>query len=284
MATLPAPVPFLEHIGFSESPRWHEGRLWFSEMFLGHVRAVDLAGRSELIATLPARSSGLGWLPDGRLLVVSVEDRCILRREADGSLVPHAGLSTLATGSCNDMVVDARGNAYVGNFGVRPSSGEPPAAAVLACAAADGTVRAVADDLVFPNGMVITPGGRTLVVAETFANRLTAFDVAADGSLGNRRTWAETPAYRPDGIALDADGCIWMGTVSDTFVRVAPGGRVLDEIRLDGCMGVACALGGEDRKTLFLCTTRGDRATMTTGTDNGVIWTVRVPVAGAGRP
>jgi sugar lactone lactonase YvrE len=253
---------------FTEAPRWHEDRLWFSDFYLGQVSSVREDGsdlRTE--ATVPEQPSGLGWLPDGRLLVVSMRDRRILRREDDGTLVTHADLAAFATGHVNDMVVDAEGRAFVGNFGFDLMAGAPLETAALHRVDPDGTVTEVAEDLWFPNGMALTPDG-VLLVGETFGNRVTAFDVAADGSLTCRRVWAAfgpLPTARDlepllgqvvvgaDGCCLDAEGGLWIADATGgRLIRVTEGGAITGEVR-PGTNVYACALGGADRRTLFAC-------------------------------
>ncbi len=278
------PTTILDGLIFPEGPRWHAGRLWFSDMHAHEVIAMTPDGTRETILQHDGPVSGLGWLPDGRLLVVSMHDRQLLRREADGRLVPHADLSAVATGHCNDMVVDAQGRAYVGNFGF-PYPGGTPAPARLARVEPDGTVTEAAGDLMFPNGAVITPDHGTLVVAESWGGRLTAFDLAESGDLSHRRVWAPMPdGAVPDGICLDEEGAIWVASPSTSeALRVREGGEILD--RIAAAQGVyACTLGGEDQRTLYLLTAAdsdpariGDRRT-------GRIETVRVAVAGAGSP
>jgi sugar lactone lactonase YvrE len=237
---------------FGEQPRWHEGRLWFSDWGVPQVMAVDLEGNHEVI--LPGRSFPLcvDWLPDGRLLVVSAREGLLLRREPDGSLVTHADLTGLADPPPgNELVVDGRGNAYVNGGGFDLMAGEEFSPGIVALATPDGSARRVADDIAFPNGMVVTPDS-TLIVAETYAHRLTAFDIAADGGLSNRRVWADLHDGFPDGICLDAENAVWYGDVpNQRCVRVREGGEVLQTIDLDrGCF--ACALGGPEKRTLFM--------------------------------
>jgi sugar lactone lactonase YvrE len=228
--------------------------------------------------------SGLGWLPDGRMLVVSMNDRKLMRIETDGRAVLHADLGGVATGNCNDMVVDAHGRAYVGNFGVGfPESAPQPAR--MARVDPDGSVHEAAGELIFPNGTVITPDGKTLIVGETFAARLTAFDVAADGGLSNRRVWAAMPEGAvPDGICLDAEGAIWVASpTTNEALRVREGGEVTDRVDTGvGCF--ACMLGGADRKTLFLLVASGSNADECRAIKTASILAVEVPVAGAGLP
>jgi sugar lactone lactonase YvrE len=247
------PKTLVDGFSFTEGPRWHDGRLWFSDMHAHQVHAVDLDGNCEAIVEVAQDPSGLGFLPDGRLLVVSMRDRRLLRLDPEG-LVEVADLSSLATWHCNDMVVDARGRAYVGNFGFDLHNGATPTPANLVLVDSDGSARIVADELSFPNGSVITPDGATLIVGETFASRLTAFDIAEDGSLGNRREWARTPGAVPDGICLDAEGAIWVASpVSGAVLRVCEWGEVTDRIEVEH-QAFACMLGGPERRTLFLCT------------------------------
>ncbi|MFN4089765.1 MAG: SMP-30/gluconolactonase/LRE family protein [Alphaproteobacteria bacterium] len=273
----------IEGLHFPEGPRWHEGRLWFSDFYAHEVVAVDPSGRRETIVTVPEQPSGLGWLPDGRLLVVSMRDRKVMRRDA-GGLVVHADLWNLAAFHCNDMVVDGDGRAYVGNFGFNHYAGEEPKGAALLRVEPDGRAAIAADDLMFPNGTVITQDGRTLVIGETRARRLTAFDRAADGTLSNRRLWADLGPNHPDGICLDAEGAIWVADPRNNVVlRVREGGEVVDRISTGDLGAFACMLGGDDRRTLFVCTAAasGPKAAETR---SGRIETVRVAVPGAGRP
>ncbi len=274
----------LDGLGFAERPRWHEGRLWFSDMGTGQVRTVDLEGRAEVVLDVAGRPSGLGWLPDGRLLVVSMADRRVLRREHDGTVVEHADLAGLASFDCNDMVVDGRGRAWVGNAGfdlsVRPLQVHP---AQIVLVTPDGLARVVDDEVVFPNGAVVTPDGSTLVVAETFGQRLTAFTIAADGSLARRRVFADLSGSAPDGICLDAEGAVWVADATgDACLRVREGGEVVDRVDTGrGCF--ACMLGGPDRRTLFLLTAEGFRGAAIRRR-TGAIEAVAVEVPGAGWP
>jgi len=255
----------LDGLVFPEGPRWHEGRFWFSDMHARKVMAVDTDGRAEIIVEVPNQPSGLGWLPDGRLLIVSMTDRTLLRLDDDG-LAEVADLSDLASYHCNDMVVDGQGRAYVGNFGFDLGSMEDLAAprpAELVMVTPEGRAEVVADELGFPNGMVITADGKTLIVGETFAARLTAFTIDADGSLSNRRVWAgfddkgfavEADRVSPDGICLDADDGVWVTSpMTREVVRVCEGGAVTDRFGVE-TTPYACMLGGDDGKTLFICT------------------------------
>jgi sugar lactone lactonase YvrE len=243
----------LSGLVIGESPRWHEGRLWFSNWGAQEIIAVDVEGNSEVVTSVPTTIPfSIDWLPDGRLLVVSGPEALLLRREPDGSLVIHADLSSLARG-WNEIVVDGRGNAYVNGSNFDFLGGGEFTPGIIALVTPDGSVRQVADGIAFPNGMTVTPDNSTLIVAESFASRLTAFDIAADGSLSNRRVWAELDKGG-DGICLDAEGAVWCSATKDgkpTCVRVREGGQVLQTIELDrSCF--ACMLGGEDGKTLFM--------------------------------
>jgi sugar lactone lactonase YvrE len=273
----------LDELTFPEAPRWHDGRLWFSDFYSFRVIAVDLEGRAQTVAEVAQRPSGLGWTPDGALLIVSMLDRSLLRFEA-ARLSKVADLSALAGGPCNDMVVDAQGRAYVGNFGYDRHAGAPPRTTCIARVDPDGSVVRAAEDLMFPNGSVITPDGRTFVVGETFAQRLTAFDIEADGSLSNRRIFAQIEGMSPDGICLDAQGAIW---VADPFgrklLRVFDGGQVERTISTGERGPYACMLGGPDRRTLFVCTNTGSGPAMGQKRD-GRIEFMRVDVPGAGLP
>jgi sugar lactone lactonase YvrE len=248
------PQVLMTGISFGESPRWHEGRLWFADWGAQELIAVDTEGASEVMLGVDSFPFCIDWLPDGRLLVVSARERALLRQEPDGSLVRHADLSGLSEHAWNEIVVDGRGNAYVNNIGFDMAGGEF-APGQIAVVTADGSDRQVADGIAFPNGMAITPDGSTLIVAESYAAVLTAFDIDPDGGLSNRRAWAELgEGAAPDGICLDAEGAVWYGDVPTRHCRrVAEGGAVLETIELDrGCF--ACALGGDDGRTLFMVT------------------------------
>ena len=273
----------LDGLAFPEGPRWHEGRLWFSDMHAHEVVAVDpKTGERETIVEVPACPSGLGWLPDGTLLIVSMEDRRLVKL-VDGRLLHHADLSTVATFHCNDMVVDWLGRAYVGNFGFDLHQRAAPATATLLRADPDGTVHAVAEEMGFPNGMVIFD--TTLVVAESFGpGRLTAFDIADDGSLSNRRVWADLGDVIPDGICLDAEGAIWVAAPpKHAAYRVLEGGEITDRVETDRDV-FACMLGGDDRRTLFLCSSHTSDPAAAAAQRSGRIESVRVSVPGAGLP
>ena len=271
---------------FGEQPRWHEDRLWFSDWGTQEVIAVDLEGNDEMI--LQGRSFPLcvDWLPDGRLLVVSAREGLLLRRESDGSLVTHGDLTGVSDPPAgNELVVDGRGNAYVNGGGFDLMAGEEFAPGIVAMVSPDGSTRRVADGIAFPNGMVVTADDSTLIVAESYAGRLTGFDIAVDGGLSNRRVWADLQDGAPDGICLDAENAVWYGDVPNKrCVRVREGGEVLQTIQLDrGCF--ACALGGPDKRTLFMMATEwSGPAGMFEGPRTGQVLTVQAPAAGAGRP
>jgi len=273
----------IEGLTFPEAPRWHDGRFWFSDFYSHRVLALDAAGRAETIVEVPKRPSGLGWRKDGTLLVVAMLDRAVLAWKG-GALRRVADLSTLAGGLCNDMVVDAADRAYVGNFGYDRHAGEAPRSTCLARLDPDGSVHRAAEDLLFPNGMVISPDGKRLIVAETFANRLTEFDVAADGALGNRRLFATLDGRFPDGICLDAEGAVWVADArGHDVIRVLRGGKIARAIAVGERSVFACMLGGTDRRTLFLCTCTASGPAMAEKTD-GRIEAVGVDVPGAGLP
>ena len=278
--------PWLDGFAFLEGPRWRDGRLWFSDMHARRVYTAREDGTVEAIARVPECPSGLGWLPDGRLLVVSMEDRKLLRREASGELVTHADLSGIATYHCNDMVVDGVGRAYVGNFGFDLHTQQKPRPAKLALVQADGSVTEAARGLEFPNGAVITPDGGTLIVGESFGQRLTAFDIHAwSGALSRRRVWAPLAGAVPDGICLDAEGAIWVASpMTREVVRVHEGGRISQRIAAGERMAIACMLGGADRRTLFVLTSASIDPDECRRLRSARIERVRVDVPGAGLP
>ncbi|KAJ1684440.1 hypothetical protein LUZ63_020195 [Rhynchospora breviuscula] len=284
---------------FTECPRWHDGRLWFADFYTHAVYSVGEDGiglRTEV--EVPAQPSGIGWLPDGRLLYVSAKDRQLLRREEDGTSVVHADLSSYASQQLNDMVVDADGRAWVGSFGFDLMAGADIETTDLLRVDPDGSVTVAAEDLWFPNGSIVTDDG-TLLVDETFGNRVTAFTIASDGSLVDRRAWAEfgeLPASRviaealpgavvaPDGCGLDADGCLWIAdAVNGRVLRVAQGGEVLAEVQ-PGTGVFACMLGGSDGRTLFMCCAPDFDAGARSAAREGEIRAVEVDVPHGGRP
>jgi sugar lactone lactonase YvrE len=269
-------------LGFPEGPRWHNGTWWFSDFHRREVMTVDQAGNVKVVAEVAAQPSGLGWLPDGRLVVVSRLDRRVVAVTERGGLETLADLCGVATGPCNDMVVDSQGRAYVGNFGVEGKRGRCVAA--LALVEPDGNVTTVADGLEFPNGMVISPDGGTLICAETFGHRLTAWDRDSDGRLSRRRLWADVGECGPDGITMDAEGAVW---AADPFlgrvVRVAEGGKVLETIWTEGRGAYACMLGGDERTTLLICSNAPD-AYHVPSMREGRLELVDVDVPGVGWP
>ena len=273
----------LDDFTFTESPRWHDGALWFSDFHDGLVLRIDRSGKAKEIVRVPGEPSGLGWLPDGRLLVVSMQNRQVMRLDPEG-LKLYADLSDIATWHCNDMVVAADGSAYVGNFGAAFDPDEPPTPANLARIAPDGSVHVAAEDMHFPNGMVITPDGKTLLVAETAGGRVSAFDIQPDGALANRRVWAEVEGG-PDGMALDAEGRVWVALpVEESVLRVEEGGRVCDRVAVTADLPTACMLGGPDRKTLYITTAINAGPEELRRARASRIETVEVDVPGAGLP
>ena len=274
---------------FTEGPRWHEGRLYFSDFFTHRVLAVDTKGQHETIVKTPCQPSGLGWLPDGSLLIVSMNDQKLLHFD-NGVLTEAADLSELATHYCNDMVVDKSGNAYIGNFGFDLHGGEAlkPTNLILVRPGEDPCV--VAENLFFPNGTVITPDGKTLILGETFSSCLTAFDINSNATLSNRRVWADLSSIEegyapvPDGICLDAEGAIWVASPStNDVIRVKEGGALLDKVKVD--MGAfACMLGGNKGKTLFISTSKDSKEEICLKEKSARIETIEVDVSRAGLP
>jgi sugar lactone lactonase YvrE len=290
---------------FPEGPRWHEGRLWFSDVLQRCVMAVEPDGsRLQRVVDVPNIPSGLGWLPDGRLLVVSTVDRRLLRLEPDGRLVEHADIYALCSDRCNDMIVDTQGRAYVGNWGFdTEATPMRPKTAEIVLVMPDGSARVAATDVVFPNGSIVTPDDKTLIVAESFAARLSAFDIEADGSLTNRRIWAQfddrgfaNPEGRvvPDGICLDAEGAVWVASPwSNEVLRVRQGGEVTHRVTalqaVPGTSGgpghpFACVLGGPGRRTLFILTAASTREEDAWSAGLGKVEAVQVETPGAGLP
>jgi sugar lactone lactonase YvrE len=282
-ASAPSAKTLMTGLALGESPRWHDGRLWLSDWGAQELIAVDLEGQSEVIAHVPSFPFSIDWLPDGRLLIVSASERRLLRREPDGSLATYVDLAGLSQYPWNEIVVDGRGNVYLNNIGFDFPEGEV-APGIVALVTPDGSVRQVADGVEFPNGMAVTPDNATLILAESYGNRLTAFDIAADGSLANRRVWANLDGF-PDGICLDAENAIWYADVPNKrCVRVSEGGKVLQTIDLDrGCF--ACMLGGADRRTLFMIANEwGGPTSMADGARTGQVLTAQVPAPGVGWP
>lgn len=293
----------LEGGAFFECPRWHEGRWYVSDFYRYAVYAVDPDGSAEEHFHVDGQPSGIGWLPDGSLIAVSKQQRKIFRRDADGGSSVHADLSDLATTDLNDMVVSSTGDAYVGEFGFDTMTQEDPAPAGLFRVAPDGTAKKEFDDLRFPNGSVITPDGKTLIVGESVAARYRAYDITADGSLANPRVWAQmapSPPFEPptaelfanlamavDGCCLDAEGHIW---AADAFggrlIRIAPGGEIVEELPAPAETGfIACALGGEDRRTMLIAAGPLEwNESVRSKTRDGVLLSTTVEVPGAGLP
>jgi sugar lactone lactonase YvrE len=277
------PDTLVTGIALGESPRWHSDRLWFADWGAQEIVTVDVDGHRERVCGVASFPFSIDWLPDGRLVVVSSSARQLLRMETDGSLVPHAELGALSQKPWNEIVVDGRGNAYLNNIGFDFPGGEVTTG-IVGLVTADGVVRRVADDVAFPNGMAVTPDNSTLIVAESYANRLTAFDIVGDGSLANRRVWAHLDTGVPDGICLDADGAVWYADVpNQRCVRVREGGEVLQTIDAGlGCF--ACMLGGTDGRTLFIMAAGWPAAMDPTGPRTGQVLTAPAPAAGVGWP
>ena len=271
-------------IDFGEGPRWRDDRLWYSDFHQHAVYSVgaDGARRTE-VADLDDRPSGLGWLPDGTMLVVGMTRHQVLR-VVDGVPTLHADLAPLANGCCNDMVVDATGNAYVGTFGFDLDAGEPFALAEIILVRPDGSAAVAADGMHFPNGAVITPAGDQLIVGETFGGQYLAFPIEHHGTLGERRVWAPVPGMAPDGCTLDVDGAIWFAdAMGNQVVRVKEGGEI-DEVISTPMPAFACMLGGADGTTLFVLCAPGSAPADVGGRGLGQIFTVEVDRPHAGRP
>jgi sugar lactone lactonase YvrE len=283
--------PFISGLYFGECPRWHDGRLWYSDFFDHAVFSISPEGDRRTEVTLEGEPAGLGWLPDGRLLINSRLDRAVLRREADGALVRHGELTPWATWHANDMVVAANGQAYAGNFGfdldglyAGTLQGSEIRSASLVRVDPDGTSVEAAGDLAFPNGTAITDDGATLIIAESMGNQLSAFDRQSDGTLTGRRVWAALPGVAPDGICLCADGTVWVANAAGSeCVRVAEGGDIVERVLTSqGCF--ACMLGDADRQTLYLVTAASSDAAKARVARHGALERVRTSVPGAGLP
>jgi sugar lactone lactonase YvrE len=272
-----------EGLAFPEAPRWHDGRLWLTDQHAGDILRLSPQGRTERVARLDDRPGGLGWLPDGTPLVVAMGSRRLYRLESAGAVL-HADLSGLAAFPCNDMLVDPAGAAYVGHFGYDLHGGAPPAPATLIRVAPDGRASVAAEDLVFPNGCVLTPGGETLILAETFAHRLTAFARDPQGGLAGRRIWADLGAATPDGICLDAEGAVWVASPgTGEVLRVREGGEVLAAVRPRGTP-YACMLGGAGRNILHVLSAETDDPAEAARIRSGRVEVTAVEVPGAGLP
>ncbi len=276
-------TPLASGLAFGEGPRWRAGRLWFSDMHDRHVMTLAPDGQLARVVRIAGRPSGLGWLPDGRLLIVSMEDRKLFAF-ADGALAMHTDLSAIAAHEINDLVVAADGCAYVSQFGFGFQRGGEFCKTEILLVTPAGDVRVAATDLAFPNGMLITPDARTLIVGESFAARLTAFDRAPDGSLANRRVFAKLEGATPDGICLDAEGCVWIASPpSRECLRVREGGEIVERVRTR-TQAIACMLGGEDRRTLYVLTSESIAPAECERLRSACVETVRVDVPGAGWP
>lgn len=283
--------PFLSGLFFGECPRWHEGRLWYSDFFDHGVFSVSPDGERQLEVPFEGETGGLGWLPDGRLLFASRLDRILLRREEDGTIVRHGDLRPWATWHANDMVVATNGQAYAGNFGFdldalyagKMDPSEISSTSIIRVDP-DGTSCEAAGDIAFPNGTVITEDGTTLIVAESIGGRLTAFDREVDGALTHRREWAPLKRIAPDGICLCEDNTVWVANaLAPECVRVAEGGQVLERVATSmNCF--ACMLGDEDRRTLYMVTAPDSHDAKAKEARRGAIEKVRTTMPGAGRP
>jgi sugar lactone lactonase YvrE len=292
----------LEGGSYFEGPRWHEGRWYVADFYRHAVLAVTQDGGEETVLEVEGQPSGLGWMPDGSLLVVSMKDRVVLRRHPEGAVKVHADLSGLCPFKANDMVVDGAGGAYVGQFGFDLMAGGDPVPTSLVRIDADGSASVAAEDMLFPNGMAITPDGTTLLVDETLGCRVSSFRILPDGSLTDRQVWAQlapTPpaglsfaeilgrlGATPDGCALDAEGHLWIAdALACRAIRVAPGGEIIEEVRAPNGYGIfACMLGGDDGRTLLLCTAPDFSEENRKDTREAILFTTTVDVPHAGLP
>jgi sugar lactone lactonase YvrE len=273
-------IVLLDRLAFPVCPRWHESRLWFSDMHDGKVWAMTQHAQTQLICDVPGQPAGLGWLPDGTLQIVSMTDRMLLRLER-GFLHPVADLSRFFSHHANDMVIDEHGRAYIGSFGFDLDGGGEPTASPMVCVEPDGEAWVVIEGLLFPNGSVITPDGSTLVVAESFGQRLSAYTINDDGSLADPRVWSDLRPNVPDGICLDAEGAVWVADpVNNGVIRVAANGATDDWVSTGDRSAYACALGGPDLRTLFICTAESSNPARTVVTRSGRIEAVKVDVPG----
>ena len=267
---------------FPECPRFHDGAVWFSDQHDRRVLRLALDGTCTEAISVPGGPSGLGWLPGGDLLIVAMHERCLYRWH-DGALTRHADLAPLHPFYSNDMVVDGAGRAYVGNIGFDFYAGAAPAPTVLVRVDADGTAHVAAENLMCPNGTVISPDGRTLIVAESMAHRLTAFDIDGHGNLSRRRVFAQVDGHVPDGICLDAEGCIWFASpYAGRVVRVREGGEIVAEVTTAGANPYACILGGPDGRDLYICCAPHHDPAKTVAARGGRIDVARVAVGAAG--
>ena len=269
----------IDGIDFGEGPRWHDGKFWFSDFYQQTISTVGADGVREVEVEYDGRPSGLDWLPDGRLVFVSMYDRKLMCVEPDGSVVEYADLGGVANGHCNDIVMDAGGNAYVGNFGFDMEAGDEFAMASLALVRADGSIEIAATDLMFPNGSVIVDNGKTLIVGESFGGQYTAWDINADATLTNRRIWAKVEGTAPDGCTVDAEGGIWYSdALGKQVVRVLAGGAITHQLATDDNT-YACMLGGDDGNQLFALTCEDSHPSKAAGTATGKLWVTTVDVA-----
>ena len=277
------PALLADNFVFLEAPRWHNGRLWVSDVFDCKLYTIESDGARSFVCDIPGRPCGIGFLPDGTAVVVSCAQRKLLKVEGNTASV-YADLNDVVTGDLNDLVVDDQGRVYVGNFGYDLFGGAPKALTDLHVVEPNGEIRVAASGLEFPNGAVIKDGGRTLVVAETWCGRLTAFDRTDSGHLSNPRVYADLAGRQPDGICLDAEGGIWAGCFNTgEFVRVLEGGAITDRVKFDG-HAVACALGGKDGTTLYCCVFSGTQEEALAKKPCGAVYTVEVDVPGPAFP
>jgi sugar lactone lactonase YvrE len=272
-------------IVFPECPRWRGGSLWFADCHDGKVLNIAADGKLLESFDVPGNPAGLGWLPDGDMLIVSIDQLCIFRRRPDNRLTRHADLAPHHRFHANDMVVDRDGNAYVGEVGFRAGQEEPRTTSVL-LVTPDGGVSIAATDVLTPNGSVITPDGKTFILAESMAKRLTAFTIAENGTLVDPQVFAQLgPDQVPDGICLDEDGCIWIASPrTASVIRVAPGGKIVDELRVERGRPYACMLGGANGRDLFICVSTGHDPALTRPLRGGAIVVAQVGSAGCGFP
>ena len=285
IASTATPVTLLDGLAFPEGARWRDGALYFSDMHDGIVWRLTPDGQATKLLALGTLPSGLGWMPDGSFYVVSMEDRRLVRLDANGTVTIVADLSALSPYVINDMVIDGTGRSYIGTFGCDFNNGDPPCPTQVFCVHPDGRVTIAADGIMFPNGAVITPDNRKFIVAETFGECLSAYDIEPDGTLSNRRVFGGFPGLTPDGICLDAEGGVWVACLAaNRIIRMIEGGTITDTIALPGRDSYACALGGADRRDLYICTARSYVPSETTVLRSGRIEVVRVAIPGAGFP
>ncbi|KQS95487.1 SMP-30/gluconolactonase/LRE family protein [Rhizobium sp. Leaf386] len=272
---------FADNFIFLESPKWRHGKLWVSDVFDHRVYSISPQGDRDVVCEVPQRPSGLGFLPDGSLVIVSSKDRKLLRLR-DGRLEEHADLASYAAGDVNDFAVDDFGRLYVGNFGYDYDTGEASRSTSLHRVDLDGSITEVAKGVEFPNGAVVINGGRTLVVAETWIGRLTAFDLSPEGTLSGSRLFADLGQRQPDGLCADAEGALWVACFNTgEFVRVLDGGEITDKFEFEG-RGVSCTLGGADGHQLFLSTYLGPSECIGAGERKGTLFTAKVDIPASG--